>query len=110
MTGHNLPAPDWPGKVAGEVGHDRIAACLVMDIQCAAHWGVEVLSHVDHVRQGVEASWEMAMNAYILKVGPETSDILPVYDESGESPVTVRTADLEVALRAWISRLSESPD
>lgn len=110
MTGGNFPVPDWPGKVVGDVGHDRIAACLVLDIARASQWAHEVLSHVGRVREGVDASWEMAMNAYILKVGPDTSDILPVYDEADESPVTVRTADLEAALTAWISKLSESPD
>ncbi|BDW97773.1 hypothetical protein MACH10_34580 [Thalassospira tepidiphila] len=110
MTAGDFPLPDWPGKVDGDPGHDRIAACLVMDIGRADQWASEVLLHVGKVRQGLEPSWEMAMNAYILKVGPDTTDIAPVYDEAGESPVTVRTDDLEAALRAWISKLPESPD
>lgn len=110
MTVGDFPLPDWPGKVADDPGHDRIAACLMMDIGRAAQWAAEVLLQVGRVRQGLERSWEMAMNACILKVGPETTEIAPVYDESGESPVTVRTEDLEAALRVWISKLPERPD
>ena len=110
MTTGDFPLPDWPGKVTDDPGHDRIAACLVMDIGRADQWAAEVLSHVGKVRQDLEASWEMAMNAYIINVGPDMTEIAPVYDEAGESPVTVRTDDLELALHAWISRLLESPD
>ena len=110
MTGNDFPVPDWPGKVAGDAGHDRIAAVLVMDIQRAPDWANTVLSHLCNVQEGVEDHWEMAMNAYILKAGRKTSAIEPAYAEADEAVVTVRTGDLILALEAWCAVLSDKPD
>lgn len=105
MAGGDLIEPIWPGRIAGDVGHDRIAACLVLDIQNAAGWARVVLSHIDKVIAGDDSQWDMGMNAYMLRVRAEESEILPVYEETGEVPVTVRTADLRTALLAWIARI-----
>jgi hypothetical protein len=110
MTGSDFPVPDWPGKVAGDAGHDRIAAVLVMDIQRAPDWANTVLSHLRNVQEGVEDHWEMAMNAYILKAERKTSAIEPAYAEADEAVVTVRTRDLILALEAWCALLSDKPD
>lgn len=110
MAGGDFPVPDWPGKVAGNAGHDRIAACLVMDIQRAADWAHIVLSHVRDVQEGGEDHWEMAMNAYMLSVGPQTTDIAPVYEEAGEVTVSVQTSELCVALQAWCQQITQQSD
>lgn len=49
----------------------------------------------------------MAMNAYILKLDAETSEIAPVYEEPGEKAILVSTSDFRRALIAWITKLSK---
>lgn len=97
--------PDWPGRVAGDERHDRIAALLVLDVQAVPDWAGQVLGHVDDALSGKSAGWEMAMNAYILTVGAEVSDISPVYDETGEPSVQVKTQELRRALVAWCKQI-----
>ena len=108
MAGGDFPVPDWPGKVAGDTGHDRIAACLVMDIQRAADWAHSVLSHVRDVQEGGEDHWEMAMNAYVLRIGPAVCEIAPLYEEYGEKVVHVPTDEFRQALVAWINQIEGS--
>lgn len=108
MAGGNMMTPDWPGRIVGEDGHDRIAAFLVMDIQNAPDWGRMVLGNVDDVMAGRKGGWEMAMNAYILKVGAKQSEIAPVYEEQGEKSVFVSTGDVRLALVAWIKQSDNS--
>ncbi|MBX2832041.1 MAG: hypothetical protein KTR23_13015 [Rhodospirillales bacterium] len=110
MAGGDYPVPDWPGRIAGDEGHDRIAACLVLDIQRAQQWGKQVLSHVENVQDGGESHWEMGMNAYMLHVRRETTDISPVYEETGDPAITVQTADLRKALVAWCQQIAKETD
>lgn len=105
MAGDNMAVPDWPDRTPGDEGHERIAACLVMDVQHAAGWANTLLQSIDDVMVGRSSCWEMAMNAYVLDVGPVNTDIEPVYEEQGEETVTVLTADLRCALVAWIEQI-----
>ncbi len=108
MAGSNMMEPDWAGKTPGNEGHDRIAACLVMDIQHAPGWANTVLQSIDDVMAGRSRGWEMSMNAYVLDVGPANTDIEPVYEEQGEETVAVLTADLRCALVAWIEQIEKA--
>lgn len=110
MRERDFPVPDWQGKISDDPAHERIAAVLVMDIARAADWARAMLGHVTNVRDGVEPHWEMAMNAYILKVGQTQTEIVPVYDETNEPDVLVKTDDLHSALQAWCAQLPKSPE
>jgi len=97
--------PDWPGKIAGDEVHDRISALLVLDVQAVPDWAGQVLTKIEDVISGKSTGWEMAMNAYILNVGAEVSDISPVYDETGEPSLQVKTQELHTALVAWCKQI-----
>ncbi|OSQ49063.1 hypothetical protein [Thalassospira alkalitolerans] len=105
-----MAAPDWPGRIVGDDGHDRIAACLVMDIQNAPDWARVVLGHVDDVINGRVSHQDVVMNAYILKIDPAICEIAPAYEEHGEDVVWVPTAEFRAALVAWIDQIDNSPD
>lgn len=99
--------PDWVGRKAGDVAHDRIASMLVLDIGQAQEWAKRVLCEVVDVTSGKADGWEMVMNAHILSVGREYSDISSAYEEDGEDGVQVRTGDLQAALTAWIAMMEQ---
>lgn len=100
-----MQTPHWPGRITDDQGHDRIAACLVLDIQNAPDWAKRVLESINEVIAGHEDDWEMTMNAYELTVGAEQSEIAPVYEEQGEKRLVVATRDLRDALIAWIQQI-----
>ena len=108
MAGGEMMVPDWPGRIVGDEGHDRIAACLVMDIQNAPDWARTVLDRINDVMNGRESHWEMAMNAYILKFDPAICEIAPVYEEHGEKIVWVRSSEFREALTSWIDKINKS--
>lgn len=108
MTGGEMMIPDWPGRIVGDEGHDRIAACLVVDIQNAPEWAQNVLDRVDAVINGREDHWEMAMNAYILKMDQTICEIALAYEEQGEEIVWVPTLEFRAALVAWIRQMDQS--
>ncbi len=110
MAGGDPIVPEWSGKIVGDDGHDRIAACLALDFQNAPGWCKQALSQIDNVISGREKGWDIAMNAYMLKVRADESEILPVYEETGEPGVIVKTADLRGALMAWSERIAQSRD
>ncbi|MHC8491787.1 hypothetical protein ACTU44_03640 [Thalassospira sp. SM2505] len=101
--------PDWPGRKAGDAGHDRIAALIVLDIQNAPQWARRVLGEVEDVMSGASSGWEMAMNAHILTVGKTRCEIAASHDgpEEGacEDSISVQTGDLKAALVAWIAKM-----
>lgn len=100
--------PNWPGRINGNDGHNRIASFLTMDIQRAPDWGRLVLGQVNDIIAGHKDCWEMAMNAYILKLSKEKCEISPVYEEYGEGSVCVSIEDLQQALCAWIKQIDAS--
>ncbi|MCC9620930.1 hypothetical protein LPB41_04420 [Thalassospira sp. MA62] len=102
--------PGWPGKKDGDPAYDRIAACLATDIQTVPEKAEWVLNEIAAVQNGSAASWEMAMNAYMLKVGPKITDIVPVYEETGETAISVPTNEFRRALEAWHALISQSSD
>lgn len=110
MAGGDYPVPDWPGRIAGDAGHDRIAACLTLDVQRAPDWAKNVLTQINHVLDGTQSHWDMGMNAYMLKVKVQQTEILPIYEESGEATITVKTADLRDALSAWCEQIAPPLD
>jgi len=110
MAGCYLLAPEWSGKIVGDDGHDRIAACLVLSFQKAPGWCKVALSHIDDVISGSCEDWKMGMNAFMLHVRRETTDISPVYEETGDPTITVQTADLRKALVAWCKQISKETD
>lgn len=103
-------SPRWLGKKAGDPAHERIAACLTTDIQTVPEKAQWVLSEIVSVQGGESQGWEMAMNAYMLNVGPETTDIIPVYEETGEETVSVPTEELRAALEAWYVQITQQSD
>ena len=106
MTGN----PDWPGKIAGDEGHDRIAACLVLDIQTVPEAAEMVLGHIDDVVSGRAERQKLVMNAYVLEIAPTICMIAPLYEEQGEKAVRVQTEDLRKALLAWIRQIASPLD
>ncbi len=100
-----MQTPDWSGRIMDDHGHDRIAACLVLDIQNAPDWARMILDTINDVIAGHKDGWEMAMNAYQLTVGAEQSEIAPVYEEQNEKSLIVATKDLREALIAWIQQI-----
>ncbi|KJE33979.1 hypothetical protein UF64_16160 [Thalassospira sp. HJ] len=102
--------PGWPGKKDGDPAHDRIAACLATDIQSVPQKAKWVLAEIAAVQNGEAASWEMGMNAYMLKVGEKITEIVPVYEETGEAAISVPTDEFRGALEAWYALISQSPD
>lgn len=101
-----MVSPDWPGKRAGDEGHDRIAACLVLDIQTVPQAAEMVLGHIDDVIARRAEPQKLVMNAYILEIAPVVSVIAPLYDEQGEKPVQVPTGELRKAVMAWIDQIA----
>ncbi len=108
MAGGEMMVPDWPGRIVGDEGHDRIAACLVLDIQNAPEWAQIVLDRVDAIINGSEDHWEMAMNAYILKMDAAICEIDPAYEEQDEEIVWVPSLEFRAALVAWIKQIDQS--
>lgn len=100
--------PDWPGRIAGDEGHDRIAACLFLDIQAVPEAAKMVLGRIDDVKAGSAREHKLAMNAYILRIEPAVCEIAPLYEEYGEKVVHVPTDEFRQALVAWISQIEGS--
>jgi hypothetical protein len=110
MAGGDFIEPNWPGRIVGDEGHDRIAACLVLDFQRAPAWCEQALAEIEDVLSGRQQAWDMGMNAYMVKVRRSETEILPVYEETGEPTVTVKTRDLHSALDWWRKQMMPSPD
>lgn len=102
--------PDWPGRIAGNEGHDRIAACLTLDIQTAPEAAQMVLEHLDDVTAGRVAQQKLVMNAYVLEIAPERCVIAPLYPEHGEKTLQVGTEEFRTALMAWINQIASHLD
>ncbi|OSQ43281.1 hypothetical protein [Thalassospira sp. MCCC 1A01428] len=106
LGGPYSAVPDWPGRDASNVGHARITAFLVLDIQQSREKAEYVRDRIINqpVRAGQSgAEDDIVMNAYSVTIGPETSVIEPAIDDTGEDPVVVRTPDLLAALERRIA-------
>lgn len=110
MAGRDPDGLNWPERRAGDPGHDRIAAFLVLDVQGSRAWADEILGRIDDVICGEAPGWQMSMNAHELQIGPEVSVISPLGDAGDERPETVSTLDLRAALVCWIGNLSGMDD
>lgn len=106
LGGPYSAVPDWPGRDASNVGHARITAFLVLDIQQsrekAEYVRDRIINQPVRVGQG-GAEDDIVMNAYSVTIGPETSVIEPAIDDTGEDPIVVQTPDLLAALERRIA-------
>ncbi|MEQ8390252.1 MAG: hypothetical protein RIB30_04615 [Thalassospira sp.] len=102
--------PDWPSRIAGDEGHERIAACLVSDIQSVPEAAKMVLGHIDEVSAGRASHQKLVMNAYVLTIQSSVCEIAPLYKEQGEKVVNVPTTEFRAALVAWISQINRASD
>ncbi|AUG54345.1 hypothetical protein CSC3H3_17680 [Thalassospira marina] len=106
MGGPYAAVPDWPGRDASDVGHARITAFLVLDIQQSLE-KAEAVRNCILGQAGLDDDDsddnEIIMNAYGVSVGPVNCVIEPAFDETGEAPVSVLTTDLLAALERRIA-------
>ncbi|NIZ00465.1 hypothetical protein [Thalassospira lucentensis] len=97
--------PDWPGRNAGNSAHARITALLLIDIGQSLQQAMALRDRIlDQIapRQGNPDENEIILNAYAVYLGPKTSVIEAAFDETGEAPVEVLTADLLAAIEQYI--------
>ena len=102
--------PQWPGKIAGDEGHERIAACLVLDIQTVPALARTVLGQIDDVVSGRLSPQKLVMNAYVLQIDRLVCEIASLYEEQGEATITVDTKTFRRALEAWIAQIEARKD
>ncbi|OSQ40649.1 hypothetical protein [Thalassospira mesophila] len=106
LGGPYSAVPDWPGRDASDIGHARITAFLVLDIQQsrekAEYVRNRIISQVA-TADPVLPEDDIVMNAYSVSIGPVTSVIEPTIDDTGEAPVAVHTADLLAAVERRIA-------